>query len=81
MPVRAGHLVEHRKDELVGHKFMEEITHRIDEHHARPSPTQRLPEALGMEDHVHRCIGGGPWPGTPAKAQAQRFRVAVCASR
>src|SRR6266550_6450448 len=49
--VRPKHHIEHPNNEIIGDVVVEEIRHRVDEHHARRGPRSRMLQAIWPEPH------------------------------
>jgi hypothetical protein len=45
-------MTRRRGDELVGDLLVEEVAHRVDEHHPRLAPAQRLLEHVLVQRHA-----------------------------
>ena len=78
MPVGAFHRVEHGIDEAARHLLVEQVAHRIDEDHARPTPGKRLAQPLRPKREVEAALER--MAGHSAKPLGEALGIATIAA-
>jgi hypothetical protein len=78
VPIRLGHDLGDQNDVFVGDVLVEQVAHRVDEHHLRLGPKERFGQFLGNQTQVEALLVG--MARHAPKAFGERLGVAVGAT-